>query len=231
MKPFAVRGFIAASVAAAEAPVMRERDEVLEFWFPADASKDLETHRDYWEWRMRGGADASIVERFAGVTERAARGECDGWAATPYGRLALIVVLDQFSRSVFRDSPRAFAQDPRAVALVREGLANGHYHALAQPWEKMFCIIPLGHCEGPDHLARLDLAVELAHDVLYECPEHLAPLYAFQAEKPGIVREVIRAFGRHPHRNRVLGRVSTPEELAYLANADLPHERAIPRFR
>jgi len=210
---------------------MTDLEEVLEFWFPADAAKDLETHREYWAWRMRGGADASIVERFTAVTRRAARGECDPWAATPYGRLALIVVLDQFSRSVFRDSPLAFAQDERAVALVREGLSNGHYHALAHPWEKTFCIIPLGHCEGPDHLERLDLAVELAQEVLFESPEYLAPLYAFQAEKPGIVREVIRAFGRHPHRNRVLGRVSTPEELAYLALGDFPHQRAIPEFR
>jgi len=210
---------------------MNDLEEVLEFWFPAGAAKDLETHREYWAWRMRGGADASIVERFGTVTERAARGECDPWAATPYGRLALIVVLDQFSRSVFRDSARAFAQDERAVALVREGLANGHYHALAHPWEKTFCIIPLGHCEGPDHLERLDLAVELAQEILGECPEYLAPLYAFQAEKPGIVREVIRAFGRHPHRNRVLGRVSTPEELAYLALGDFPHQRPIPAFR
>ena len=209
---------------------MKDFEAVLEFWFPAGAAKDLATHRDYWEWSMRGGADAGIVERFSELTERAARGECDGWAATPYGRLALIVVLDQFSRSVFRDSPRAFAQDEHTVVLVREGLANGHYHALTHPWEKMFCIIPLGHCEGPDHLERLDLAVELAHDVLCECPEYLAPLYAFQAEKPGIVREVIRAFGRHPHRNRVLGRVSTPEELAYLALGDLPHQRSIPTF-
>ena len=98
-------------------------------------------------------------------------------------------------------------------------------------WEKTFFIIPLGHCEGPDHLERLDLAVALAHDLIGEAPDHLKPLYEFQAEKPGIVREVIRAFGRHPHRNRTLGRVSTPEEIAYLARGDLPHQRVIPKFR
>ena len=164
------------------------------------------------------------------ATERAARGECDAWAATPRGRLALIIVLDQFSRSVFADSPRAFAQDAKAVALVREGLANGHYDALANVWEKTFCIIPLGHCEGPDHLERLDLAVALARNVQREAPEHLKALYEFQAEKPVIVREVIQSFGRHPHRNRILGRESTPEEIAYLLRGNLPHQRAIPKF-
>jgi uncharacterized protein (DUF924 family) len=210
---------------------MDERDAVLEFWFPADVGGDLETQTEFWTWRMRGGADASIVERFTEITERAALGKFDAWAATPRGRLALVVVLDQFSRSVWRDSPRAFAQDQRAVDLVREGLANGDYDALPNVWEKTFFIIPLGHCEGPDHLERLDLAVALAHGVMLEAPEHLKPLYVFQAEKPGIVREVIRAFGRHPHRNRTLRRVSTREEIAYLARGELPHQRAIPKFR
>ena len=209
---------------------MNERDAVLEFWFPADAGKDIETHREYWAWRMRGGANESIAARFAEVTQRAALGECDAWAGTPRGRLALIVVLDQFSRSVFADSSRAFAQDSKAVALVREGLANGHYDALATPWEKTFCIIPLGHCEGPDHLERLDLAVALARNVWREAPEHLKALYEFQAEKPVIVRQVIQTFGRHPHRNRVLGRESTPEEIAYLLRGNLPHQRPIPKF-
>src|SRR5262245_5757913 len=116
--------------------VMRERDEVLEFWFPAHVGRDVQTHRNQWIWWMRGGAHAAIIERFSKVTECAARGELDDWAATPRGRLALVVVLDQFSRSVFADSPRAFAQDAKAVALVREGLAVGDYDRLATVWEK-----------------------------------------------------------------------------------------------
>ena len=89
---------------------MTELEEVLDFWFPAETgAADLEGHQDFWAWRMRGGADASIVERFSATTERGARGEIDGWASTPRGRLALVIVLDQFSRSVWRDSPRAFA--------------------------------------------------------------------------------------------------------------------------
>jgi uncharacterized protein (DUF924 family) len=209
---------------------MNDRDAVLDFWFPADAGVKLDAHRRYWEWRMRGGADAAIVARFAALTERAANGECDDWADTPRGRLALIVVLDQFSRSVWRDSPRAFAQDEKSVTFVREGLANGHYRALSHPWEKTFFVIPLGHCEGPDHLARLDVAIALARAVRDEAPAHLKPFYEWNAEQPVLHRQVIAAFGRHPHRNRVLGRESTPEERAYLEEGRFPHQRDLPRF-
>jgi uncharacterized protein (DUF924 family) len=209
---------------------MCERDAVLDFWFPDGAGADLETHRAYWEWRMRGGADAAIVERFSDTTERAARGALDAWAATPRGRLALVVAVDQFPRSVWRGTPRAFAQDPKALSLVLEGLENGHYDALATPWEKTFFTMPLGHCEGPDHLARLDRAIALARAIADEAPAHLRPLYEFSAQQPVEHRKVIAAFGRHPHRNRVLGRESTPAELEYLAKGVFPHQREVPRF-
>jgi uncharacterized protein (DUF924 family) len=209
---------------------MEERDAVLDFWFPEGFGADLATHRAEWAWRMSGGADADIVERFSGLAERAARGECDRWAATPRGRLALVLVVDQFPRSVWRDSPRAFAQDPKALALVLEGLANGHYDALATPWEKTFFTMPLGHCEGPDHLARLDRCIALARAIHEEAPAHLKPLYEFSAGQPVLHRQVIAAFGRHPHRNAVLGRESTPEERAYLEQGVFPHQREIPLF-
>jgi uncharacterized protein (DUF924 family) len=209
---------------------MDERDAVLDFWFPAGFGADLATHREGWVWRMRGGADGEIVARFASLTERAARGECDGWAETARGRLALVLVLDQFSRSVWRDSARAFAQDPKALALVLEGLENGHYEALGTPWEKTFFTMPLGHCEGPDLLERLDRSIALARAILAEAPEHLKPLYEFSAQQPVLHRQVIAAFGRHPHRNRALGRASTPEELVYLEQGVFPHRRELPRF-
>jgi uncharacterized protein (DUF924 family) len=90
--------------------------------------------------------------------------------------------------------------------------------------------MPLGHCEGPDHLARLARAIALARAILDEAPAHLRPLYEFSAEQPVLHRKVIAAFGRHPHRNHVLGRASTPEELAYLDNGVFPHQREVPRF-
>jgi uncharacterized protein (DUF924 family) len=200
---------------------------VLDFWFPArhQADFDLRTHNHYWMWRMQGGADDEIVARFTETTERAARGELDHWAGDAHGRLALIIALDQFPRSVWRDSPRAFAQDGKALALVLEGHSNGHYDALEMPWYKTVYNLPLGHCEGPGHLERLDRAIALALAILAEAPGHLRPGYEFAASQPVEGRTVIAAFGRHPHRNAVLGRVSTPEEEAYLAVGRFPHLR------
>lgn len=84
---------------------------MLDFWFPEERLTDMEaeTHRAHWSWRMHGGADEAIAARFADLTRDAARGHLDYWAATHEGRLALIVVLDQFSRSLWRGHPRAFA--------------------------------------------------------------------------------------------------------------------------
>ena len=90
---------------------------------------------------MRGGADDAIRERFADLTEAAAKGLLDHWAVTPRGRLALVIALDQFPRSVWRGTPAAFAQDIRATKLVLDGLKNGHYEALPNVWEKAFCLI------------------------------------------------------------------------------------------
>lgn len=206
---------------------MDEPDAVLHFWFPEAPDVDLETHRRHWIGRVRGGADQAIVERFSELTER---GALDAWAETPRGRLALVIVLDQFSRSVWRDTPQAFAQDPKTLALVVDGLEHGHYAALETPWEKTFFTIPLGHCEGADLLERLDRAVALAQEILAEAPARLRPLYEFSAQQPALHRNVIAAFGRHPHRNRILGRESPPEERAYLERGILPHQREIPSF-
>jgi len=209
---------------------MHQWDEILDFWFPEGAGLDIDAaaHRDHWMWRMRGGADAQIMARFTDMTERAANGDFDHWANNPHGRLALIVVLDQFSRSVWRDSARAFAQDAKALALSLEGYRNGHYAALETPWYRTVYNLPLAHCEGPDHIERLDRAVLLAHEILADTPPNLKPGYQFAAQQPVEARKVVAAFGRHPHRNAVLGRASTPEEEAYIAEGRFPHLRAIP---
>jgi uncharacterized protein (DUF924 family) len=174
---------------------------------------------------MRGGADDEILGRFNDLTHAASEGRLDHWAADPRGRLALIILLDQFPRSVWRGSSRAFAQDGKALALVLEGYENGHYEALGRPWERTTYNIPLGHCEGPDHLERLDRGIALGQQILADAPEHLKPGYVFAAQQPVEVRKVIAAFGRHPHRNALLGRISTPEEEAYIAEGRFPHLR------
>lgn len=206
----------------------QEWDDILNFWFPEGRSLtiDAQTHRAHWFWRMQGGADDEIVARFSDLTEQAAAGALDHWAHDPHGRLALIVILDQFSRSVWRDSPRAFAQDLRALALAAEGFSNGHYSSLETPWFQVVFGLPLGHCEGFDHLQRLDRLISLREAVAAEAPKPLLPIYASLVEQARTVHAVIAAFGRHPHRNAVLGRKSTAVEEAYIAKGEFPHLRA-----
>ena len=203
-------------------------NDVLDFWFPEGRSSGIAagTHRDHWWWRLHGGADDTIVTRFADLTSSAASGDLDDWADKPEGRLALIIVLDQFSRSLWRGTPRAFAQDPAALSLAMEGFSNGHYASLGTPWFRIVYSQPLGHCEGPDHLARIDLLIRLREEIAAQAHASLQPIYQSLVKQAGDVRKVIAAFGRHPHRNQVLGRESTPEEDAYIAEGDFPHERA-----
>ena len=204
-------------------------DAVLEFWFPQDGhDADYETHSAYWSWTMRGGADDAIRERFTEITEAAAMGRLDHWAATPRGRLALIIALDQFSRTVWRGTPGAFGQDIKAARLALEGLENGHYDALPNVWEKTFWIIAIGHCEGPEHLARAERCLRLSAALIVEAPEALRLNYRVSEDQARLARDVVARFGRYPHRNAIVGRISTPEEEAYIATGAFPHLREIP---
>lgn len=203
-------------------------DEVLDFWFPEGRALDVDpqAHHAHWRWRMQGGADAEIMARFADLTESAAQGRLDAWAQDPHGRLALITVLDQFSRSVWRDDARAFAQDPYALSLSMSGISNGDYARLETPWSQIVFGLPLGHCEGPDHLQRLDQLITLREGIAITAPAPLQPIYSGLVSQARDVRKIIAAFGRHPHRNGVLNRKSTAEEEAYLAKGQFPHMKA-----
>lgn len=198
--------------------------DIIDFWFPDGPSPDPARHLELWTWRMRGGADAEILARFTAVTHAAAEGRYDFWAQSPIGRLALIILIDQFSRTVWAGTPRAYAQDPKALALCLEGLDNGDYAALENVWQKSTFKLPLEHCECPDHLANLDRAVRIAEQIQAEAPEGLRDFYAQGARQPRLHREVIAHFGRHPHRNAILGRTSTAEEADYLAAGNFPHQ-------
>lgn len=199
-------------------------DRVLDLWFPADLDDTRpEARQDFWETRMRGGMDAVICRDFAEETEAAARGRLNHWAATPEGHLALILTLDQFPRSYWRDTPGAYAQDIKAARLALEGIANGHYDALDHPFKRQFYIICISHCEGPDHLARTDMLVTMNEALEDWAPDHLKEAAARATAQAKRVRGIIAHFGRHPHRNPILGRVSTPEEEAYIAVGDFPH--------
>ena len=176
------------------------------------------------QWWFRGGGNADITARFAPIVERATQGGLDAWSLLPQSRLALIIVLDQFSRSLYAGTPQAFTQDAKACALTLEGIDIGHYAALTTPWEKTFFILPLGHSEK---IANLELVVKLADDLVQESSPEERELIEFSAAQARRHQDVIRKFGRHPHRNEILGRKSTPEELAYLSG-QLVHTQPMP---
>jgi uncharacterized protein (DUF924 family) len=203
-----------------------EFEDVLRFWFPQHVCDDHGAMVSQFEWWFGGGADASIVERFAPVLERAIQGELDDWSDRPRSRLALIIVLDQFSRSIHRGTARAYAQDQKALALALEGIEIGHYAALETPWAKTFFFLPLGHSEELTHLEEV---VKLAEELVRQAPEELRRILEHSAGQARGHRDVIARFGRHPHRNAILGRPSTAEELDYLAAGQLVHTRPLPR--
>ena len=202
-------------------------EEVLSYWFPEDIdSADPETLRRQGQ-RWMGGVpevDREITERFGDVLERALRGELDHWAETPRGRLALIIVLDQFSRHVYRGSPLSYAQDEKALQLALEGIDLGMDRELGA-MERMFFWLPLAHSE---YLALHERSVDHAEEDAANAPPHLRAGAEFGVSQAKAVRGVIARFGRHPHRNEILGRNSTPEELEYLRTETPPHLRRPP---
>jgi uncharacterized protein (DUF924 family) len=203
-----------------------EPEDVLRFWFPELSNADHARMVQQFEWWFRGGADPSVGERFSELLERAARGEIDHWAHRPRSRLALILVLDQFSRSVYRNTVRALAQDPKALALALNGIEIGHFAALETPWEKLFFVLPLGHSEKLPHLERV---VEISERLAEQAAPEFRKVLEHSASQARGHRDVVARFGRHPHRNAILGRPSTPDELEYLARGEFVHTRALPR--
>ena len=201
-------------------------EDILQFWFLGGRlSTDRADIVHQAGWWFRGGADSEIIEKFPRLLKRAARGELDAWSGSARSRLALIIVLDQFSRSIHRGTPEAYANDPRALALAREGIASGQFATLGSPWENIFFALPLGHSED---LASQELAVKLIEQLPDRAPPELRAILEFSVGQACGHRDVIARFGRHPHRNEILGRRSTPEELEYLASGELVHARPLP---
>jgi uncharacterized protein (DUF924 family) len=175
--------------------------EVLHFWFGTD-----DTARDEW-FRKDAAFDASIAERFATLVEQALAGGLADWDAAADSALARVLLLDQFTRNMFRGSPRAFAGDPRALALARAMVGRGD-DATLPPLRRVFVYLPFEHAEDPAaqrESLRLFAALAAAHPAL--------AAYEDYARRHAVV---IERFGRFPHRNAVLGRASTADELAFL---------------
>jgi uncharacterized protein (DUF924 family) len=175
------------------------QDEVLDFWFAGDPA----THRKEW-FEKTVEFDAACT-RFTDALRDARRGAFNHWAETPRGTLALIILLDQFSRNLHRNSAEAFAADAKAREIARTAIERGIDRMFGDV-ERMFIYLPFEHSEvlaDQDESVRLFTA--LGEEMTRYAEEH---------------RDVIRRFGRFPHRNAALGRISTPDELAYLAQPD-----------
>lgn len=200
-------------------------EDVVAFWFPEGNAPGAQEHQRGWHWRLRGGAHHEVVARYSALTARAAAGELHAWAQSATGRLALILVLDAFTRAVWSGTPRAWSGGAVALELCLQGLSNGHFDALPRPWHQAAFLSPLEQVECDDparHLAHLDTAVALADRLVGQSPGPLRACYEGSAAQARRHRAVIARFGRYPQRNALLGRESTPQELAFIASGDLP---------
>ena len=169
--------------------------EVLAFWFSETQPR---------QWFAKDAAfDALVRDRFLGLTRQALAGEFDAWDAEPTGGLTLVLLFDQFPRQIWRDTAMAFAGDPQALALSLRAVEQGWLEAEPEQARRQFWLMPQMHAE--------DLAVQEAALPLFE--RFCDPRTADFARRH---RDVIARFGRFPHRNAILGRVSSAEELAFL---------------
>lgn len=172
-----------------------QADDILHFWF-----HELTPAQHF---AQDAALDSAMRTRFGTTLEAAKRCELDTWRTNAEGRLAEILVLDQFSRNIRRGSREAFAQDAQALTLAQEMVAAGHDAALP-PAQRAFAYLPYMHSESP--------AIHARAMVLFDQPG-LENNMKFEIHH----RDIIARFGRYPHRNAVLGRASTAEEIAFLA--------------
>jgi uncharacterized protein (DUF924 family) len=179
--------------------------ELIDFWFGAPWSPERGRNRKPW-FTKDAAFDAEVRRRFLETFEAALRGELLQWSTTPYGSLALVVLLDQFPRNMFRDSPRAFSADALALGAARSTIARGFDRAL-RPVERCFIYLPFEHSE--------ELAVQRRSVALFaSLAAH--PECASAIDYARRHFEIVARFGRFPHRNACLGRVSTAEETEFL---------------
>lgn len=168
--------------------------DVLDFWFKELSPKD-------W-FAVSNETDTRIRQRYLEVHRQAARGELFGWRKSAEGRLAEIIVLDQFSRNMFRGTPDAFAFDSIALVLAQEAVRFGADNQLSST-QKGFIYLPYMHSES--------LLIHAQGEILFKQPG-LENSYNFEIRH----RDILNKFGRYPHRNKILGRISTAEEIAFL---------------
>ena len=188
------------------APLDPDAQAVLDFWFGAEGSPEHGQVRAEW-FRKDAAFDAQIAQRFGQLVSTALSGGLTTWAAHPASQLARIVLLDQFTRNMFRDTAQAFAGDALALDAARK-LVDAGFDTTLRPEQRVFAYLPFEHHES---LAVQDESVRLFSALAAHAPSLQNMLdYAHKH------RAVIARFGRFAHRNELLGRTSTADELAFL---------------
>jgi len=188
-------------------------ENVLDFWFGASGSAAEIAGRQRKLWFGKSPTDdLAVIENFAATLPAAAAGKLNHWTATPRGRLALVIVLDQFPHHIHRDKPQAFATDPQALSLSLDALKTGEDQQLT-PIERVFLYLPLEHAEL---IAIQERSVLLFERLAQEAAADERALFEDFLNYARQHRDVVARFGRFPHRNAILGRPSTPDELEFL---------------
>jgi uncharacterized protein (DUF924 family) len=184
---------------------MPDAAEILEFWFGKGSVVTAEIQRRWFSADQE--FDQLCNEGFLADHAAATAGRLEGWRSDPHSCLALVLLLDQFPRNLFRNTARAFATDAQALAVARGAIAKGYDRELV-PLRRVFLYMPFEHSET---LADQDESVSLTRNLAQQHPECAGFLKYAEAH-----REVIRRFGRFPHRNALLGRASSSAEEEYL---------------
>lgn len=188
-------------------------DEILSFWFGEERDPlIIAKQREQLWWGKDLANDRVVAQRFMTVLEGINRGANTFLRDTARGRLALIILLDQMSRMIYRDQPQAFGQDLQALGLSLDGIYRG-FDSELQPIERVFFYLPLEHSESLEIQKK---SVQCFTDLLEEVPLEEKELFANYLSFAQRHLNVIERFGRFPHRNRVLGRASTDAEEAFL---------------
>lgn len=193
---------------------MNTADTILDYWFGPDPDRAAlaKDRADLW-WSKNPAADGGIRQRFESSVKLAADGKLNRWLAQARGRLALILLTDQFPRNIYRDSPRAFAFDAQALQWSIEGIDLGVDRWL-RTIERAFFYLPLEHSERLEHQER---SVRMFRDLLPSVAADQRDAYENYLNFAIRHHDIIARFGRFPHRNEILGRSSTPEELIFLS--------------
>lgn len=178
---------------------------VLDFWFDP-------VHATHW-FAVDARFDEQIRQHFGAAVEAAAQRQLDDWAGATESWLALLILLDQFPRNLHRGGARSWVADVKAQRVALSGLADG-FDQLLPPLQRVFAYLPLEHAEDSGLQRRSVALFETLHS---EAPPEQRERYAMFLDYARRHREVIERFGRFPHRNAVLGRIDTPDEVSYLA--------------